>query len=402
MAPTSSCRPILFTAIALAWVLTGSPLVVRAEQPQHAAPGLADRVESLAPAWPAERPYAPPEELSFPAGIEHHLVEPGDPDYRFLHDPAVVIHRGEIVAGWYNCPEREIVGESLIRCRRSSDGGKTWSDLEVVAADHENSGVHYVPVQFLSSEGRLHAFVGKMTSHDAIKQCVLYHRDDQAGHWRPLAEVAERFLPNFAPVKMADGNFIMAGRTSSHWPSKPLIPAVAISRGNRLAEPWKVVTLDEPFPNGQCPETTLIVEGPQIVAVTRNNNRRTQKPFLYTSRDFGKTWNEVPEHTLRALDSKLYSGRLSTGQYYVIFNHPLEKAYRGTLVIAVSRPGEVALRNIWKVQESGAGRRGSKLPFMSHYPCAIEAEGKLYVVYSTRHVMTKTCELAIIPVSSLR
>ena len=164
--------------------------------------------------------------------------------------------------------------------------------------------------------------------------------------------------------------------------SDPQSPGPATSApGDRLTEKWEVVRLvEEPFPNGQCPETTLIVDGPEILALVRNNNRQTLKPSLYTSHDFGRTWRPVPEHTLRALDSKLYSGRLSTGQHYVIFNHPLERAYRGTLVIAVSRPGEAAMRNVWKIQQSSHGHRGSRRPIMSHYPCAIEAGGKRNVI----------------------
>ena len=66
----------------------------------------------------------------FPCGIEHVLVESGDSDrYQFLHDPAIEFHKGELFAAWYNSPEKEIVGESLIRRRLSKDGGKTWSAL---------------------------------------------------------------------------------------------------------------------------------------------------------------------------------------------------------------------------------------------------------------------------------
>ena len=62
-------------------------------------------------------------EPPFPAGIEHVLVERSDSDrYQFLHDPAIEFHKGELFAAWYNCPEQEIVGESLIRSRRHQPG----------------------------------------------------------------------------------------------------------------------------------------------------------------------------------------------------------------------------------------------------------------------------------------
>ena len=69
-----------------------------------------------------------PDGLPFPDGIQHVRVERSDSDkYKFLHDPAIEVHKGELFAAWYNCPQQEIVGESLIRCRRSKDGGKTWA-----------------------------------------------------------------------------------------------------------------------------------------------------------------------------------------------------------------------------------------------------------------------------------
>jgi hypothetical protein len=246
--------------------------------------------------------------------------------------------------------------------------------------------------------------------HDQIKTCALYRRDAPVdndiggGTWRPIRDVADRFLPNFAPVLMDDGNYVMAGRTSVAWPAKPMIPAIAISRGDAIDEPWTVVPLTpegKPLPDGQCPETTLIVQGSNLIAITRNNHHKFFIPFIHTSRDFGCTWSRVPNHKLRALNSKLYSGTLSTGQHYAIFNHPEARAYRGTLVIVVGRPHEASLSRIWKVQTSGAFVHASPRPIMAHYPCAIESDGNLHIVYSARFGQKKACEMAVIPLTSL-
>lgn len=58
-----------------------------------------------------------------------------------------------------------------------------------------------------------------------------------------VGEIADLFLPNCRPIKMADGNWIMAGRAASHFGVKPIIPAVAISKGNDLMGRWTVVPL---------------------------------------------------------------------------------------------------------------------------------------------------------------
>ena len=340
-------------------------------------------------------------DLPFPAGIEHVRVERSDSDkYKFLHDPAMEAHRGELFAAWYNCPKEEIVGESLIRCRRSKDGGRTWGTLEAIAEDTSGDGTYYVPAQLLSHGGALHAFVGKMTGHDLITACAIYVLDEATNRWLLRGEIADLFLPNCQPIKMADGNWIMAGRSASRFGVKPLIPAVAISQGDELTGRWNVVPVQAELTPAHCPETTVWAEGSQLVALTRNNTGAA--PFVYSSQDYGRTWNAVKDHTLTATASKLYAGHLSSGERYVVFNLPAEgeKGFRSreTLVIGVSRPGELAPAKIWRVQD----RTASDSPTAFHYPCAIEHEGRLLVLYTTGRTTPRQCELAIIPIASLQ
>lgn len=67
----------------------------------------------------------------------------------------------------------------------------------------------------------------------------------------------------------------------------------------------------------------------------------------------------------------MYAGQLSTGQRYLIYNHPssqgADRNRRNLLVIAVTRPGQFGLVKAWKVRD--AGEAGA--PDASHYPCAI-------------------------------
>jgi hypothetical protein len=340
-------------------------------------------------------------EPPFPAGIKHVRVERSDSDsYQFLHDPAIEFHKGELFAAWYNCPEKEIVGESLIRCRRSKDGGETWSALEVIAEDTSREGTYYVPAQLLSHGGVLHAYVGKMKGHDLITNCAVFVLDEATNRWQPRGDIADLFLPNCQPLRMADGNWIMAGRVASRFGVKPYIPAVAISRGDDLAGRWQVVPLSKELSTAQLPETTVWVEGRELLAITRNQTDTV--PFVFASHDYGRTWSAVKDHAFTASTSKLYAGHLSTGQRYLVFNQPKEgeKGFnsRETLVIAVSRPGESALAKTWCVQNHSTFDR----PPASHYPCAIEHEGRLFVLYTAGLSGRRQCELAIIPITSLQ
>ena len=348
--------------------------------------------------WPLNRPVPQAEELRCPKGQTDVLVEGSDSDqFRFLHDPAIVEHKGELLAAWYNCPEQEIVGASLIRGRRSRDGGRTWSALEVIAEDRDHKGIFYVPVQLLSYGGTLYAFVGKMEgSHDLIRQCAAFVWDENHGTWSERGDIADLFLPNCAPMRMADGNFILAGRVAAAAGSKPLIPAVAISDGDRLTARWKVVRLRaSELPPGQHPETTLWLNGRELIALVRNSLE--PRPFVYVSHDFGRGWSEVPDHHFSAGTSKMYAGRLSTGQSYVLFNYPLPKMSRAVLALGLTSPGGSTLAKLWKVRSPSGGG-----PKWSCYPCALEHDGKLYIVYTMQHSGPRECGLSIIPLASLK
>jgi hypothetical protein len=107
-------------------------------------PGLLAADSTTFTLWPSDRPFPAVKELAFPEGMTHTVIERSDTDrYKFLHDPAIAAHKGVLFAAWYNCPEKEMVGESLIRARRSADGGRTWSAPEVIASDRAGEGVLY-------------------------------------------------------------------------------------------------------------------------------------------------------------------------------------------------------------------------------------------------------------------
>ena len=149
----------------------------------------------------------------------------------------------------------------------------------------------------------------------------------------------------------------------------------------------------------KCPETTVWVDGRSVVALTRNDTSAV--PFVYASQDHGRTWTAVEQHPLRASAVKLYAGHLSTGDRYVVSNLPADgdKGFRSreTLVIQVSRPGELVAAKTWRVQ----ARTAADSPPAFHYPCAVEHDGNLHVIYTVGLASPRQCELAIIPIASL-
>ena len=356
--------------------------------------------------WESGAPIPSRENLSFPNGAVDIVVHrAGSDPYNFLHDAAIVEHKGTLYAAWYNCPEGEIEQESLIRGRRSTDLGHTWSDVEVIASDREKRGILYVPVAFLSHDGTLYAFVSRMIGHDLLTGWEAFILDDtaapsvnpEATAWTSLAVYNDLFLPNSAPVRASDGSFLMAGRMAEGPGEKPLIPAVARNRGDLRKQPWEIVPLlpSKELPDGRqlaFPETAAIVEECAVTAFVRSGSNES---LLFSSEDCGVTWSGPHRHNLPMGASKIYAGLLTKGQRYAIFNTPT-KNYRDLLTIAVSRPGERTFSRMWKIREgySNALRMGPEWS----YPCAIESKGSLCVVYtSEKH----HCVMTTIPLKSL-
>lgn len=321
------------------------------------------------------------------------VIHRADERYRFLHDNAVVWHGDALRAAWYNCPQGEILGESCIRSRLSRDEGRTWSAVDMIASDREGTGIHYVPVAFCSHAGRLLAFVSNMTGHDQVTRCEVFELDNANGKWHSRGFIADHFLPNCAPVRLENGSHIMFGRASESSAAKPAYPAAALQTGGDLTAPWRVVRIsDRKLP--LHPESTAWVEGSRVTALVRGGPGGGVHLFL--SHDYGQTWEGPLANNLPAADTKLYAGRLNTGQRYLVWNWP-DSPPRNTLVIGVSQPGQDRLDQVWRIRHGwDANLRCG--PEWS-YPCAVEHEGKLFVVYTSEK---KHSVLTVIPASVLR
>jgi BNR repeat protein len=360
--------------------------------------GFADHTPAIAATpqhvlWTNQEPFPTPDQLFPPLGVRDLIVHRAGADtYNFLHDPTIIRHRGILFAAWYNCPKREIVDASLIRGRRSIDDGITWSEVEVIAQDDEQK-VFYVPNVFLSHKQILWTFVLRMTGHDLPTQLEAFALNETTNHWESKGFIADLFLPNCPPVKMSDGNYVMAGRMADRRGEQPLRPAVAISQGDQLLRLWKTVPLSAPGETFAFPETTLLVERGKLTAFFRSLRKVV---LVSISTDCGGTWTPPAKTNFPAVDAKMFAGTLSTGQHYLLSNTPGRAHGRGLLTIAVTKPGEAVFSKMWKIRD-GYSAELKAGPEWS-YPSAVEHGDKLFVVYtSEKH----HCALSVIPIGSI-
>ncbi|MDO5113525.1 MAG: sialidase family protein [Planctomycetia bacterium] len=361
--------------------------------------------------WDESLPYPAASEVAFPEGLRHVIVQDcdADPEWKFLHETAVGFCGEELVVAWYNNLEHELSGKTIQRARRSSDDGKTWSEPELVKGVPEDK-MKYVGIQFLEMDGKFYAFSNMEfeKGFESLADCLLMEYDKAAKKWNDVGMVCKRFLAMQQPILMDDGNYIISGSYNIRdGANNGVIPVVYVSQGKDIAKPWKRYLMDTEYVNVFA-ETAIVVNGANVLGVTRLE--ASPYPNFYESNDFGKTWRKLENKTFLASSSKFAAGTLSNGVRYILYNLPnftrdangkpqLDKMNRGrhTLVIATAQPEDTAFTKIWKVSDVTAGADQK----MSHYPCAVEHDGKLYISYTGQHTR-RNAGLTIVPIESLK
>jgi hypothetical protein len=369
-----------------------------------------DRSSSFLTPWPENVLYPAADEVHFPEGITHSIVHDCDidPDYKFLHETAIGVLDDELFVAWYQNPEHELKGKTFQRFRTSKDFGRTWSDHAVLMDRGNNQGLMYVGMQFLTLDGDLYAFTNQENGTERPVDCILLSWDKARRTWNEHGPVAERFLAMQQPLPMDNGNFVMSGSYAAI-PGQvhATVPAVYISQGRNIDKPWRRVLLDSSDYVNVFAETAVVVDGSNLLAVTRLE--KSLFPNVYESADFGESWRPVESRTFAACPSKFAAGKLSTGDRYIIYNLPrfqrdeenkilTEAVDRGrhTLVIALAGPRKTAFSRIWKLSDVTQSTKQKA----SHYPCAVEHRGMLYVTYTGQHER-RNCGFTAIPVESL-
>lgn len=332
-------------------------------------------------------------EIPFVEGMTHQTLHDARTcDYRFLHGAAIIHHKGTFFANWANSPKNENQQFETMQGRRSSDGGKSWSDVEMIAPGFEGLERHSHGV-YLENDGQLWTFAARFGLGTEARRfpglsAEAFVLNERTNAWESQGKVMENCWPYDEPIKMENGNYITGGQ------DKDGLPVVAISDGDNLLK-WTSVLI--PYPPKLAPsfaETSVWAEGKRVTAIIRGG---ADVAWVATSDDYGHTWAKAQPSNMPMPRAKCYFGRLSTGQLYLLSN----LKDRDTLCISVSRPGEKALSAIWHI------RHGQSIPprFQGHakskqwsYPYGYEHDGKLYVVYS---IGKEDCGLTVIPIASL-
>jgi hypothetical protein len=359
-------------------------------------------------------------ELPVLKDVRFSVIKPYEFDkdgYRFLHGVALSWHKGKLYASFGHNKGGENTDTEEARFCTSDDGGKTWSAVATMDVGDE-PGIGVSHGVFHSHEGRLWAFHGAYSGTMQNVHTRAYVLDESSGKWERKGTVIKGgFWPLEPPVKMDDGNWIMAGITAlgdaaagGRHPA-----AVAISHGDNVMK-WDLVVI--PTANGlgnMWGESAVIVARKHTSNIARYGAQAWA--LLATSDDFGRTWTPSRPSNLPMATSKPCAGMLSTGQRYLICSTSADGGKRRSpLTIAVSKPGEANFSKVFVIRHAefpnGPGESHPKVSLA--YPCATEHDGKLYVGYSNsgggvgrkgtgRELWNNnSAEMAVIPISALK
>jgi hypothetical protein len=338
-------------------------------------------------------------------GVEFSVIKPHEHAVdggNWLLGVGLAWHKGKLYASYGFNTGSENTATEEAHVRVSQDGGRTWGDPVAIDAGEGNLGVSHGV--FLSHKGRLWAFQGAFYDHFQRTHTRAYTLDEATGAWEPQGVVVSQgFWPMQEPLKMADGNWIMAGArvTFGYEGLEGHLPAVALSHGDDFTK-WDLVVIpaDPRIAARIWGESTVSLIGTRILNISRWGGQAMA--LASVSEDFGRRWTPARASNLAMATSKPYTGTLSTGQHYLICTTTADSGgRRSPLTIAVSRPGEEAFSRVFVIRHAvfpeGPGPSSPKATLC--YPYAVEHEGKLYVGYAVKS--HRTAELAVIPVDAL-
>ena len=308
--------------------------------------------------------------------------DPSEEFGQFLHEAAIIEYEGVLYASWYNCKDKELVGYTPIVGRRSYDNGKTWTNPEIIAEDRSEK-ILYCPPVYGICDGRLYMFINQMVSADHMHSLDLYVLNKKTDRFELLWSRPIPFKLNTNVVRLTNGKLILPGRIAE-LDGFPNTPAVMISDSGKIDAEWRVVKVAENgnLPDGSHlvhPEATLLCCDNILYLFSRNDLRKI--PLVYVSNDFGESWSEAMAHDIPYRSSKIYSGTLSDGRFYLIAN--ADRSNRSKLVLYVSEKNELKFTRQkvlidCEVSDDDLG--------MCHYPAAVEKDGILYIIATASYV----------------
>jgi len=293
-------------------------------------------------------------------------------------------HDGRFWAIWSSAAAHEEDPDQQVVYATSADG-HTWSAPKVLARDPDGPAgpARWIARGLFLREGRLTALAAYQESADygkrgrdvVWKNLRLVYFQWESNEWKEKGVFANDCMNNFPPERLGSRLAMICRDRNMD------VSVALLEEGGKLA--WKRTPLAADPPFHRMDEPTWYQDPGGVVHMIVRDNTGSRKLIRALSRDGGTTWEKPLLTNYPDATSKNFTGRLSSGWYFLINNPNPEK--RDPISISFSRDGWT-FSHPQNIREDAAPRRieGRAKPSGSfQYPHAIEHAGSLWVIYST-------------------
>lgn len=289
----------------------------------------------------------------------NYIYKPGDAGYSCFRIPAMIVtKKGTLLAfaeGRKNdCGDS---GDIDLVLRRSTNGGKTWSPIQVVWSDSTNTCGNPVPVQDISTgkillistwnNGQDHEKeIRTQTGKDGRRVFILSSPDDGKS-WSAPKEITK-------DVKLPDWTWYATGPchglqiTRGKFKGRLMVPVnhVELSTNKNFVHiiysddhgiTWKMGSNTPQAGTNEVTATELT--GGSLMLNIRNADRKKHTRLYTTSTDGGQTWADLQTDTTLiepVCQGSLLNFSLSKNKNILLFSNPADLKKRANLTLRAS------------------------------------------------------------------
>lgn len=328
---------------------------------------------------------------------QHSVVSLGDPEWQFRLHNYLAHYGGRFWCFWSHGPVVEDQARQHLQYSTSEDG-LTWSAAKVLAPPPQD-GYGYIARGLWIRDGELLALASLYEApafHDGDLKLVAFRWSGELQNWEPAGLVFDNALNNFAPKKLASGEWMMSRRASDRSVSM-------LVGGLKAIDDWRVIPFSQyRLPDGGAPEEPYwwTLPGGEIVGLFRDNSKsgRLLRSF---SVDNGRSWSPPIRTNFPDATSKFHGLQTSRG-YWVLASNTNPKQ-RDPLCLSVSSDGMV-FRHMFRLPiparlEDAVWAEGSRHGTTRYesvqYPHVLEHEGAIYVAFSRKKQTVEVVKVSL-------
>ena len=319
----------------------------------------------------------------------------------YNHHQLIIKWKGKYWCAWDNCMVNEEMPGQRTFIAHSKDA-KTWSERILVADGDEKGGMLRNIGSLYATEDKIYEIIQRKWNISRALMQGMSTLDNRASsysndlwlstdgiRWEICKEGLIDAMWLFENIRLTNQGRLM-GPITTH----DLKPGVALWPGNNPEETPEIIEMpyegntndyftgpDEGlFPFG---EASWYTDDDDRIWMWHRDESASGFLGIAHSKDGGKSWTEVMRSNFPDAMSRIYTGRLTDGRFFLIGNSTRSFMNRNFFSISLSDDGAKFNRIIRLIEEPTCQRFKGHLKVHGYqYPSCLVEDGKLLIVYS--------------------